>query len=73
MSLKVYTLFDAIVLAGRVPASEFERLETDYCKAIVATWSAACSTDRYINLKPYEDAEDIARKALSDYIQGQQS
>jgi hypothetical protein len=63
------TLSDAIRLAYAPNATtEHGKLEQAYARAVVATWSASCATDRYVNLAPYHAEERAARKALDAYM-----
>lgn len=65
--MKTYTIEDAIRLYNRPPSNEFERLESEHCRAMMDTWAASCGTDRFVDLKPYWEAEKKTRKALEEY------
>lgn len=41
--------------------AELEAAEAKLKAALLATWSASCSTDGYIDLRPYWKAEEEAR------------
>ena len=64
------TLDQAIRLAYDTPAhSPIAKLRQAYAKTIVATWSASCATDGYVDLKPHYAAEKAALAALNAHYE----
>lgn len=62
-----FTTIEAIELAYKRPENEYERLLYAWCRTIVDTWSASCATDGYVDLRPYRDAEQVAKDAFEAY------
>ena len=71
------TIQEAIAIAHSplAPANKLDVLRRAYAVAILATWSASCGSDRYVDLRSYHAREEQARKALdaalaeaSDYL-----
>lgn len=62
------TTNEAFELAYKTPENEYQRLLYAWCRTIVDTWSASCATDGYVDLRPYRDAEKVAKDAFEAYV-----